>query len=125
MFDSLKSMAGMAGLMKDLPRIKARMQQVKKDLEEVSIDAESGGGAVRATVNGQLRLTGLRIDQSMMAGLVGAGKNADRAIAEDLILSAVNAAMGKARARAAEEINSAAREFNLPIPAGGLTDLIS
>ena len=47
MFDSLKGMAGMAGLMRDLPKLKARMQRVKEDLNRITVTAETGGGAVR------------------------------------------------------------------------------
>jgi len=125
MFDSLKGMAGMAGILKDLPKIKARMEQVKGDLARITVDAETGGGAVRATVNGNLRVVGLRIDQPLIAGLVDSSNPDDRSMAEDLILGAINAALEKARGRAAEELAAAAQELNLPIPPGGLGGLLS
>jgi len=115
----------MAGLMKDLPKIKARMEQVKGDLGRITVDAETGGGAVRATVNGNLRVVGLKIDQPLIAGLVDSSNLDDRAMAEDLIMGAVNAALEKARERAGQELNRAAGELNLPIPPGGLGGLLS
>ena len=45
MFDQLKGMAGMAGLLRDLPRIKAKMEQVKEELGRITVEAETGGGA--------------------------------------------------------------------------------
>ena len=45
MFDNLKGMAGMAGLLKDLPKIKAKMESVKRELERVTVEAQTGGGA--------------------------------------------------------------------------------
>ena len=55
MFDNLKGMASMAGLMKDLPRIKQMMEEAKTRLGETRVTAETGGGAVTAVANGQLR----------------------------------------------------------------------
>jgi len=124
MFDSLKGMAGMAGLMRDLPKIKARMEKAKGELAHIIVEAETGGGAVRASVNGQLRLVGLHVDQPLIAGLVDGTNPDDRAMAEDLIIGAVNAALEKARERAEHELASAAQELNLPIPAGGLGGLL-
>jgi len=124
MFDSLKGMAGMAGLMRDLPKLKARMQRVKEDLNRITVSAETGGGAVRATANGQLRLMKIEIEQALLSGLVDASNPDDRAMAEDLIVGAVNAAMEKARERAEQEFASAAQDLNLPIPPGGLGGLL-
>ena len=42
MFENLKGMAGMAGLLRDLPKIKARMQEVKEKLGRITVDAETG-----------------------------------------------------------------------------------
>jgi nucleoid-associated protein EbfC len=124
MFESLKGMAGMAGMLRDLPRIKARMAEVKNELERITVEAETGGGAVRATANGQMRITSVRIDHAMLSSLVDASNADDRAMAEDLIAGAVNAALERAKEAAAEKFGDAARELNLPIPAGGLGGLL-
>ena len=124
MFDSLKNMAGMAGLLRDLPKIKAKMEEVKRELERVHVEAETGGGAVRATANGQMRITSVRVDQAMLSTLVDASSADDRAMAEDLIAGAVNAALQKAKEAASEHVSEAARELNLPIPPGGLGGLL-
>ena len=125
MFDNLKNMAGMAGLLRDLPKIKARMQQVKEDLARITVEAETGGGAVRATANGQLRIISVHIDPSLMSSLVDTTNADDRAMAEDLIAGAVNAALQKARERAEQELTSAAQELNLPIPPGSLGGMLT
>lgn len=124
MFDTLKGMAGMAGLLKDLPRIKARMAQVKDDLARVTVHAEAGGGAVRAVASGQLRILSLQLDPSLCAGLADANRAGNREMAQDLIVTAVNVALEKAQARAAQELAAAAQELNLPIPAGALSGLL-
>lgn len=124
MFEGFKGMAGLAGIMKDLPKIKAKMQEVKQRLGERSVTAETGGGAVRVTANGLLRVESVHIDQALLAGLVDASNPDDCAVAEELIAGAVNSAMEKARHMAEEEMAGAAGEMGLPIPPGGLAGLI-
>ena|SRR5687768_9218507 len=125
MFEGLKNMAGMAGLMRDLPKIKARMDQVKQDLSNITVEAETGGGAVRVTANGQLRIIGLQVDQPLISALVDSSNADDRAMAEDLIIGAVNAALEKSRQRAEQELAAVAQDLNLPLPPGGLGGLMT
>ena len=125
MFDNLKGMAGLAGMMKDLPRIKAKIDEVKSTLGHLSVEAETGGGAVRATANGRLEVTGIRIDPAIFGALIDGGAESDRAMAEDLITGAVNAALAKAREAAEQEFAAAAQELGVPLPPGGLGGLMS
>jgi DNA-binding YbaB/EbfC family protein len=124
MFDQLKGMASMAGLLKDLPRIKARFEEVKKRLGESTVEAETGGGAVTVTANGLLRIVSVRVDQSLLAGLVDPSNADDRQMAEDLIAGAVNAALANARELAEREMSAAAGELGVPLPPGGLSGLM-
>ena len=125
MFENLKGLGSLAGIMKDLPKMKEKMEQVKARLAEITVDAETGGGAVRATANAQLRLLSLTIDQALLSGLVDSTNPDDRAMAEDLVVGAVNAALEKAREAAEQEMKAAAGEMGLPIPPGGLEGLLS
>ena len=108
MFENLKGLGSLASMMKDLPKIKEKMEQVKARLGEITVEAETGGGAVRATANAQLRLLSLNVDQALLAGLVDSSDPGDRAMAEDLIIGAVNAALEKAREAAEQEMKTAA-----------------
>jgi DNA-binding protein YbaB len=125
MFENLKGMAGLAGIMKDLPRIKAKLEEVKQQLGEMTVEADTGGGAVRVTANGLLRVVSVKLDTALIAGLVDPANEQDRAVAEDLITGAVNTALQKARELAEREMASAASEMGLPLPPGGLGGLIS
>lgn len=120
MFDNLRNIAGLAGIMKDLPRIKAAMEDVKTRLGELVVEAETGGGAVRAKVNGQMRVIAIEVDQILMQGLIDSQNPDDRAMAQDLIAGAVNAALQKAREAAEKEMAEAAAELGLPLPPGSL-----
>ncbi len=125
MFDNLKGMAGLAGLLKDLPRIKAKMEQVKQRLGEQTVSAQTGGGAVQVTANGLLRVVSLEFDQSLLRGLVDPADPDDRALAEDLIVGAVNTALERAREMAQQQLVAAADELGVPVPPGTIERLMS
>jgi DNA-binding protein YbaB len=125
MFDNLKGLAGLAGIMKDLPKIKAKIEEVKQRLGETTVTSETGGGAVRVTANGLLRVVSIDMDQSLIGGLVDPTLEQDRALAQDLIVGAVNSALTKARELAEHEMAGAAEEMGLPLPPGGLSGLVS
>jgi DNA-binding protein YbaB len=124
MFDNLKGMASLAGLMKDLPRLKAKMEEVKTRLGTIEVVAETGGGAVKATANGQMKLVSLRVDRALLSGLVDSSNVEDLEMAEELIVGAVNLAMEKAREAAEVEMREAATELGLPIPPGGIEGML-
>ncbi len=125
MLDNLKSMANVAGLLKDLPKIKERMATLKEKLGRQTVTGETGGGAVRVTATGLLRVVSIEVDPAMLAGLVDANDPQDKAMAEGLIAGAVNTALQKARELAEKEAAAAAGEMGLPFPTGGLGGLLS
>jgi DNA-binding YbaB/EbfC family protein len=125
MFENLKGMAGLAGIMKDLPKLKAKIEEVKRQLGQMTVTSETGGGAVRVTANGLLQVVSVDLNQALIAGLMDPASEQDRVIAEDLIVGAVNAALVKARELAEREMANAAGEMGVPLPPGGLGGLIS
>lgn len=120
MFDNLKGMAALASVLKDLPRVKSRMDQAKWRLGEMTVEAASGGGAVTVIASGSLRIIEIRCDAVLLTAVLAEGGSADRRAAEGLIAEAVNAALTEARALAQREIAAAAEELGLPIPPGML-----
>ena len=125
MLNNLKSMAGLAGLLKDLPRIKARMEELKQHLAGQTVTAEAGGGAVRVTATGLLHVASIDLDRALMSGLTGTAAPDQQVMAEDLIADAVNNALQAARSMAEAEAAAVANELGLPLPPGGLSGLIS
>lgn len=124
MFDSLKNLAGLAGIMKDMPRIKRRLEEIKQKLGRQTVTAERGGGVVRATVTGLMQVVSIEAEPALLARLVKSGSENDRAAAQDLIVEALNAALELARALAEREFNAAAAELGLPLPPGALNGLL-
>lgn len=122
MFDSLKNLGAMASIMKDMPRIKARMEEVRRKAEMSRVAAASGGGAVTVVASGRLRIESITIDPAVFAA--GGGDPESRALASELIREATNAALERAQATMAEMLGEAARDLNLPISTDDLKGLL-
>ena len=118
MFGNMKDMMGMAGILKDLPRLKEQFETIKRELADARVDAETGGGAVRVTASGDLRIVSIVIDPALMSGLIDPANPDDQAMAQSLVTGAVNAALEKAQALAQERMAAAAGDLGLPIPPG-------
>ncbi|MCH2162969.1 MAG: YbaB/EbfC family nucleoid-associated protein [Phycisphaerales bacterium] len=125
MFEALKGMAGLSGIMKDLPRIRQRLEEVKGELAERTVEAAVGGGAVRAVADGRLRIREVHIDPAMLGAIADSGDDGDRQLAEDLVAGAVNAALEKAQEMVTARLAEVAKELGLPMPPGGLAGLLS
>jgi DNA-binding YbaB/EbfC family protein len=105
-------MKGMSGMLKQLQKMQADMQRIQEELASKTVTEESGGGMVKATVNGKKELIGLEIDDEVV-------KAGDKEMLEDLIVAAVNKALESAGKMAEEEIANATRGmippgFNIP-----------
>ena len=103
MFGNLGKMMKLAGEMK------TRMPQMQAKLAASRFTAESGGGAVRATVSGKLDLTDLVIDPAALADpSMDAGRLAD------LVKAAVAAAQQQAAQAAADAMKELTGGMEIP-----------
>ena len=90
----------MAKMLKQAQEVQKQIENVQNELEDLTIEGESGGGMVKATVNGKMEL----LDLSLQRGIL----NEEKDIIEDLIISAVNNAMTKAHEVSQDRMNSVA-----------------
>jgi|TARA_B100001167_G_scaffold182356_1_gene140107 DNA-binding YbaB/EbfC family protein len=90
----------MAKMLKQAQEVQKQIENVQNELEDLTIKGESGGGMVKATVNGKMEL----LDLSLQRGIL----NEEKDIIEDLIISAVNNAMTKAHEVSQDRMNSVA-----------------
>lgn len=111
MFDKLKAAAGVAGLLKDLPRMQERLAAVKEDLKRIQCTGHSRCRRVRAVVNAHGELLAVDIDPAALA----AG-GPDRAAVQGAIVDAVNDAGRHARKEAGQRLADAAAELGIPVP---------
>ena len=114
MFDQMKNMKQLAGLMGNMGQLKEKFEQVQAELAKKHVEADAGAGAVRVTANGKLEIIRVEVDPAMVASLAGEGAEADREMIEELIASATNAALKKAQELVKEEMSKAAGGMNLP-----------
>ena len=89
----------MGSMMKQVQKMQADMAKVQAELENKTITEESGGGMVKATVNGKKELVSLVIDEEI-------AKSGDKDMLEDLIVAAVNKALTTAGKMAEDELGS-------------------
>jgi len=97
----------MANLLKNAQQIQSRIKEMQEKAESMTFSAESGAGAVMATVSGKLVLVNVKISQE----IVVAG---DVEMLEDLVKSAVAAAQRKATESLKEQMREMSGGMNLP-----------
>ncbi|WP_242341461.1 MULTISPECIES: YbaB/EbfC family nucleoid-associated protein [Anaeromyxobacter] len=94
-------------LMRQAKKLEKAMADAKEQLAGVSVEAESGGGLVKVTMNGKCEVTRLVVDPKAV-------DPADKGMLEDLLTAAVNAAVEKARAAADEHLSKATGGIKIP-----------
>ncbi len=87
----------MMGMMKQARELQAKMAKLKDELGAKTVEATSGGGAVKVVANGQNQVVKVTIDPALL-------KDADAGMLEDLVLTAVNQALNQAQELAAKEM---------------------
>jgi DNA-binding YbaB/EbfC family protein len=99
-------------LMQQAQQMQAAMRDAQEKLGDLSVEAESGGGAVKVSFNGKQELLSISIDPSVV--------NPDEAdLLEDLVLTAIQAGHRKAGDLAQKEMSRVAGPM-----AGGLGGLL-
>src|SRR6267142_5812803 len=81
-----------SNLMRQMQEMQRRAEELQKGLAQMEAEGVSGGGLVRATLNGLGELKRLSIDPSLM-------KPEDHGIVEDLVVAACSDAKVKLEAR--------------------------
>ncbi len=110
MFDQLKAMGALAGLMRDKERLSESSRRVRERLRSLRVSAAAGGGAVEAIITGEMRIEAVKLSPALATG---SNDERSRAMAEALIAQAINEALDKAKAAAAAIVEAEARELGL------------
>ncbi|MTI20668.1 YbaB/EbfC family nucleoid-associated protein [Fulvivirga sp. RKSG066] len=109
MFDMMKMM----GKMKE---VQAKVKEAQANLVNIKTTGESGGGMVKATVNGKKELISLDIDNELV-------KPEDKEMLQDLIVAAVNKATQEAEVLAKEEMKKSTEGLLPNIPGMDLSGM--
>jgi DNA-binding YbaB/EbfC family protein len=102
-------MADFLGLMKQATQLKAKMEEMQAELDQITVEGVSGGGMVVVTLTAKGDMKSVRVDPSLM-------KPEEKEIVEDLLVAAHADARRKAEATMQEKMKGLAG--GLPIPPG-------
>jgi DNA-binding YbaB/EbfC family protein len=94
-------------LMKQAARMQQQMEQVQSQLAQRTVDATSGGGAVKVSARCDGTIASIKIDPQAI-------NPADAQLLEDLILTAANQALSQAKEIYNSELGKITAGLNLP-----------
>ncbi|KPJ48732.1 MAG: nucleoid-associated protein [Dehalococcoidia bacterium DG_22] len=94
-------------MLRQLQRMQAQISKAQQEIEESTVEASAGGGAVTVVVNGQPRVQSVKIEPEAV-------DPEDVEMLEDLIAAALNEALEKVRTMQAERLGSVAGGLDIP-----------
>jgi len=93
--------------MRQAQQLQAKMEKIQEELEQATVEASSGGGAVTVVVTGQQKVVSVKISPDAI-------DPDDVEMLEDLVLSATNEALTKAKELAASRLGALTGGLSIP-----------
>ena len=93
--------------MKQAARMQQQMEQVQNNLANRTVEATSGGGAVKVVAKCDGTIASIKIDPQAV-------NPADAQLLEDMVLTAANQALAQAKEISTSEMGKVTAGFNLP-----------
>ncbi len=103
----LGGLGDMSKLLGGVRELQQKSAEVQERLARQTVVGESGGGMVKATVNGKSELLAVEIEPDLMNG-------DDREMVQELIVAAVRQANDKARDLKQAEMDQLLGDMNIP-----------
>src|SRR4051812_7784458 len=100
-------MSSIGKLMKQAQRMQQQMEQIQSELAKRTVEATSGGGAVKVVAKCDGSIASIKIDPQAI-------NPADAQLLENMILTAANQALGQAKEISTAEMGKATAGFSLP-----------
>ena len=100
-------MSSIGKLMKQAARMQQQMEEIQAQLAARTVEATSGGGAVKVTAKCDGTLAAIKVDPQAL-------NPADAQLLEDMLLSAINKALAEAKEISSAEMGKATAGFSLP-----------
>lgn len=97
----------MNNLLKQAQKLQKQMEEKKSELEKMTVEASSGGGAVVAVATGKKEIVEIKIKPEVV-------DPEDVEMLQDLVLAAVNEALKKAEDLTANEMGKLTGGMNVP-----------
>ncbi len=102
----------LSALMKQAAALQDKLKEMQDSAAERTVTSDSGGGMVRATVDGSMRVRKIELDPAMLS-------SGDKEMLEDLIVVAVNQGLQRAQEMVAEEMGKLGPLGGLKLPGFG------
>lgn len=93
--------------MRQAKELQAKLAKAQEELEDATVEASSGGGAVTIIINGHQKVQSVKISPDAI-------DSQDVELLEDLILTAINEATRKSQEMAQERLGSVTGGLNIP-----------
>lgn len=106
-FGGMGMAPNMNSLMKQAEKMQRDMQKLQEEMEEKTVEASAGGGMVTVVANGKKQVVSISIKPEAV-------DPEDVEMLEDLVFSAVNAALSQADELVSSEMNRVTGGMNIP-----------
>src|SRR5690348_6653354 len=100
-------MSSIGKLMKQAQRMQAQMEQIQAQLAARTVEATSGGGAVKVTAKCDGTVASIKIDPQAL-------NPSDAQLLEDMVVTATNQALAQAKEISNAEMGKVTAGMNLP-----------
>ena len=100
-------MSSIGKLMKQAARMQQQVEQIQSDLARRTVEATSGGGAVKVVAKCDGTIASIKIDPQAL-------NPADAQVVEDMVLTAANQALAQAKEISNTEMGKVTAGFSLP-----------
>ncbi len=99
--------ANMGNLLKQAQEMQSKMGKIQEEAATKTVEASTGGGMVTVQANGAMQITNITIDPEVL-------KSGDADMLKDLLISATNEALRKAKELMADEMKSLTGGLGIP-----------
>ena len=94
-------------MLRQAQELQAKLAKAQQELADITVEASSGGGAVKVTINGQLKIQSVKISPEAI-------NPDDVELLEDLVLTAVTEALAKSQELAAQRLGKLTGGLKIP-----------
>ena len=94
-------------IIRQAQELQSKLAKAQQELINTTLEASSGGGAVKVTINGQQEIQSIKISPEVI-------DPDDVELLEDLVLTAVSEAIAKSQQLAAERLGGLTGDLKIP-----------
>ena len=100
-------MKGMGNMMKQAQKLQSKMAKMQEELADRTVEGTAGGGMVKVVANGRQQVVAITIEKEVV-------DPDDLEMLQDLVMAAVNDALGKAQEMVANEMGKLTGGMSIP-----------